>query len=64
MDIVDDLKREPDVHDREGLAQALGIDKAQSESKRLVDRALKQLEPFGGRAAVLRQLAEWLASTA
>jgi geranylgeranyl diphosphate synthase type II len=48
-----------DVHDREGLAQAMGSDQARVEAQRLISRAVKQLEPFGARAQALRQLAAW-----
>lgn len=53
-----------DVHDREGLAQALGADKARAEAHRLIARAVDTLAPFGKRAEVLRQLATWLLATA
>jgi geranylgeranyl pyrophosphate synthase len=52
-----------DVHDREGLAQAMGTDAAQAQADRLIARAVKALEPFGKRAATLRHLAVWLAVT-
>ena len=52
-----------DVHDREGLAQAMGTGAAQVQADRLIARAVKALEPFGKRAATLRQLAAWLLST-
>jgi geranylgeranyl diphosphate synthase type II len=51
-----------DVHDREGLARAMGSDRACVEAQRLIARAVKRLEPFGARAQVLRQLAAWLAT--
>jgi len=53
-----------DLHDSEGLAQVMGSDGARTEARRLIDRALQTLEPFGKRAAGLRQIAQWLASTA
>ncbi len=53
-----------DLHDQEGLAQAMGTDAARAEVERLFVQAVKSLEPFGARADVLRQLAAWLASTA
>ena len=53
-----------DVHDGEGLAQAMGADQARAEARRLIVRAMQGLEPFGKRADLLRQLAAWLASTA
>jgi geranylgeranyl pyrophosphate synthase len=52
-----------DVHDREGLAQAMGDEAARAQSQRLIARAVAHLEPFGTRADTLRQLAAWLAST-
>jgi geranylgeranyl diphosphate synthase type II len=53
-----------DLHDREGLAQAMGIDAARAESRRLIARAVETLAPLGRRARVLRELAAWLVSTA
>jgi len=53
-----------DVHDREGLARAMGRDQARAEAERLIERAVKRLEPFGARAQVLRQLGAWLAASA
>ncbi len=52
-----------DVHDEEGLATAMGAVAAQAEARRLVERAVKRLEPFGRRADVLRELAAGLAAT-
>ncbi len=52
-----------DLHDGEGMAQVMGRPSARTEAERLIARAAKTLEPFGGRAAVLRDLAGWLAST-
>ncbi|MBI3021547.1 MAG: polyprenyl synthetase family protein [Candidatus Omnitrophica bacterium] len=49
-----------DVHDVEGLARVMGADQARSEAKRLITRAVRALEPFGKRAGILRQLADWL----
>ena len=51
-----------DVHDQEGLAQAMGSDVARAEAQRLIRHATKTLEPFGKRAEVLRQLSAWLAA--
>ncbi len=53
-----------DVHDGEGLAQAMGADQARTEAQRLIARAMNGLEPLGKRADLLRQLAAWLAATA
>ena len=52
-----------DVHDGEGLAHAMGPDAARQEARRLIDRAVGTLSPFGPRADVLRQLLTWLATT-
>ena len=52
-----------DLHDQEGLAQAMGADGARQEAHRLIGRATASLEPFGSRAQTLRQLAAWLEST-
>lgn len=53
-----------DVHDQEGLSQALGADQARAEARRLIARAAEALGPFGKRADALRQLAAWLEATA
>ena len=53
-----------DLHDQEGLAQVLGVDVARAEARQLIDRAIKGLERFGSRAQTLRQLGDWLATTA
>ena len=53
-----------DVHDGEGLAQAMGPGAARAEAHRLIARAVEALRPFGRRAQTLRELAAWLASTA
>lgn len=53
-----------DIHDHEGLAQAMGADEARVEADRLIRSATAALEPFGKRADVLRQLAAWLSTTA
>ena len=52
-----------DLHDREGLAQALGADEARAEAQRLIVRAIESLKPFGKRADELQQLAIWLETT-
>ena len=52
-----------DLHDRDGLAQAIGIDTARLETQRLIAHAQKHLEPFGKRADTLRELARWLTAT-
>ena len=53
-----------DVHDQEGLAQALGMEAARAQAHRLITRAVVHLEPFGRRADTLRELAMWLTATA
>lgn len=52
--IVDDL------HDRDGLARALGVEAAQKQAVELIRRAGLRLAPFGARANALRQLTGWL----
>lgn len=52
-----------DLHDQEGLAQALGREVATTQAQRLIGRAVNALEPLGKRAHVLRDLASWLAAT-
>lgn len=52
-----------DVHDREGMAQILGLDEAAAQAQNLVTRARKTIEPFGSSANGLRQIATWLVST-
>ena len=52
-----------DVHDRDGLAQVVGVETARIEAQRLITRAAEGLEPFGRRAATLRDLADWLTET-
>ena len=52
-----------DVHDHEGLAQAMGMETARARAQRLIAHAISSLEPLGQRAQTLRQLAEWLATT-
>ncbi|PIQ83203.1 MAG: geranyl transferase [Candidatus Omnitrophica bacterium CG11_big_fil_rev_8_21_14_0_20_63_9] len=52
-----------DMHDQDGLAAAMGVDAARDEAHKLISRAVKALEPFGRRADMLRQMADWLEST-
>ena len=52
-----------DTHDGEGLAQAMGPDAARRKARRLIERAVAAVAPFGPRAEVLRGLATWLATT-
>lgn len=53
-----------DLHDREGLAEAMGLEEAKRKARRLIARGLDELKPFGVRAEALRALADWLSSTA
>ncbi len=53
-----------DIHDREGLAQILGLDEATRQAQNLIARARAILEPFGSSANGLRQMANWLSTTA
>jgi len=53
-----------DLHDQEGLAQALGTDATRAEAERLITKAVETLRPFGKRAEFLRALAAWLWTTA
>lgn len=52
-----------DVHDREGLAEAFGVEGARTRAQRLIQRGSDHLKPFGARAGVLRDLAAWLAGS-
>lgn len=53
-----------DLHDHEGLAQVMGSEEAKREAEQLINHAIAALKPFGTRAGLLRQLAEWLSMTA
>ena len=53
-----------DIHDRDGLAQMIGLDEARRQAHHLTARAIQTLEPLGKRAAGLRDVAAWLATTA
>ncbi len=53
-----------DLHDRDGLAQAMGIEAARTHAQRLITRALATLAPMGPRTQTLRQLTTWLQTTA
>ena len=53
-----------DVQDGDGLVRPLGAARARREAQRAVATALQAIEPLGARAATLRSLAAWLASTA
>lgn len=52
-----------DAHDGEGLARAMGIERARAEAQRLTTHAMKSLTAFGPRARLLRELAQWLAAS-
>jgi len=49
-----------DLHDGEDLASALGPRAAQRRARVLIQEAREALQPFGARAATLRELTEWL----
>ena len=49
-----------DLHDGEGLAQAIGTEAARAKANALIQRAVNSLKPFGKRADILRQMADWL----
>ena len=50
-----------DVHDGDGLAQARGAEDVQRMALSLIDQAEGVCKPFGSRAWLLVELAEWLA---
>jgi len=52
-----------DVHDADGLARALGVARVRARAARLIGDAKRQLQPFGSRAQLLIDLADWLAGT-
>ena len=53
-----------DLHDREGLAQVMGDERARAEAEGLITTAGRALEPFGSRAQGLRELAARLERSA
>ncbi|MBI4341148.1 MAG: polyprenyl synthetase family protein [Candidatus Omnitrophica bacterium] len=53
-----------DIHDREGFVNRLGLDEARAQAHNLIAHAIDMVKPFGTEAAGLRQIAQWLASTA
>ena len=53
-----------DLHDQEGLASAMGTERARQEARRLIEQAHDAAELFGRRAQGLHELANWLTSTA
>jgi geranylgeranyl pyrophosphate synthase len=52
-----------DVRDGEGLARALGRERARRTAQRLIRRAQAAIAPLRPRGRLLRELAEWLATT-
>ena len=52
-----------DLHDQDGLARTMGADATRAEVERLIARAVEAVQPFGNRAALLRDLAAWLKDT-
>ena len=52
-----------DVHDREGFAAVMGAADARKSARRLLAQAQRAIAPLGARAALLRELAAWLART-
>ncbi len=52
-----------DVHDREGLAEVMGLERTRAEAQRLIAEAIQALRPFGDRAELLRRLATWLSTS-
>ncbi len=49
-----------DARDGDGVARVVGHSAAKQEARRLLDRAERRLEPFGGRAQALQALTAWL----
>lgn len=49
-----------DIMDREGYAKVMGVPEARREAQTLHEKAQKQLEPFGRKAAFLRHLADFV----
>lgn len=52
-----------DCHDGDGFVRTLGADATRRRANRLIDQAKKAVQPFGNAAALLVELADWLAST-
>jgi len=50
-----------DLHDRDGVAQVVPIGRVRRRAMQLIAQAKHALKPFGPRASVLEELAEWLA---
>jgi len=50
-----------DLHDRDGVAQVMPIGHVRRHAMQLIAQAKHALKPFGPRASVLEDLAEWLA---
>ena len=53
-----------DLHDGDGMARALGAEAAHRRAAELIKEATQALRPFGQRAWLLHELAEWLAESA
>lgn len=49
-----------DLHDGDGLVRAVGEDAVRRQARRLIAQAKEALAPFGRRAWVLQELADWL----
>ncbi|MBI3087705.1 MAG: polyprenyl synthetase family protein, partial [Candidatus Omnitrophica bacterium] len=52
-----------DLHDRDGLAGLRGEAAVRRQAARLLEHAAQELVPFGRRAWLLRELADWLSRT-
>lgn len=50
-----------DLHDRDGVAQVMRVGQVRRHARQLIAQATHALKPFGPRASVLQDLAEWLA---
>jgi geranylgeranyl diphosphate synthase type II len=53
-----------DVHDDDGFVRLMGSETLRQRARGLVDQAKRALDPFGRRAWVLLELADWLAHEA
>jgi geranylgeranyl diphosphate synthase type II len=51
-----------DLHDGDGLVKAIGSEAVRRRAQQLINRASGALAPFGSRARVLHELADWLAN--
>jgi len=50
-----------DLHDRDGFVRTVGPEAVRRKAKALIDQAKQSLGPFGRRAWILLELADWLA---